>query len=134
MNSQEGFVVDDYSKDAANIVKVVFPEAKAQEDGTWVQEWRIRTVGAVNLVSDDDLARLGQSLSQPDFWVQPVRSPAGDSFVLRVVMFSDAKQGRFLLHSYGMLRFFDEHFARIAFVEDRPRNDWSALRAWPSQE
>ncbi|RKH45240.1 hypothetical protein [Corallococcus sicarius] len=125
-------MVDDYSKAFADIVKVVFPQARAQADGTWIEEWELKTAGPVKLVSADDLARLGRAMSQADFQVEAVQR-SEDLFVLKVVMFADAKQGRFLWNSYGMLQIFDEHLAPIAFVQGQPRKSWVCLRNRPSQ-
>ncbi|RKH61224.1 hypothetical protein [Corallococcus llansteffanensis] len=126
-------MADDYAKAFANIVKVVFPEVRAQADGTWIEEWEIKTAGPVKLVSADDLVRLGQAMSQADFQVEAVQR-SEDLFVLRVVMFADAKQGRFLSNCYVMLRLFDEHLAPIAFVQGQPRMNWTPFRKWPAQE
>ncbi|WP_147439494.1 hypothetical protein [Corallococcus sp. CA049B] len=121
----------DYSKDAAGVVKIKLPLARAMEDGTWVQEWEIKTDGAVAAVPADELARLGVAMSRPEFQVEPVRR-SENCFVLRVVMLADAGQGRFLSNAYEMLRYFDEHFARILSIEGLPRSNWTPFREWPT--
>ncbi|NBD07715.1 MULTISPECIES: hypothetical protein [Corallococcus] len=124
-------MVDDYSKASADVVKVKFPLAREMGDGRRLQEWEVKTDGAVAAISTDELARLGGAMSRPDFEVELVRR-AEDLFVLRVVMLEDARQGRFLFDAYAMLRYFDEHCARILSIEGLPRSSWTPFREWPT--
>jgi hypothetical protein len=119
-------MASDYSDAARSIIKVRFPEAKELANGTWAQRWRIETAAASSARSEV-LAAAEKEMAQEDFEVRI--DPVGPrAFDLLITTRADAKQGRFLFAIYNALLVFDRSVARIAAVEEQPREHWTPFR------
>ena len=123
-------MTDDYADAAKRIIKVRFPEAKELANGTWIQRWRVETDVDV-LVRGEDLAAAENEMAQEDFEVRI--DPVGPRvFDFLVTTRADAKQGRFVFAIYNALLVFDRSVARVAMVEEQPREHWTPFREWPT--